>query len=88
MKIIPDYAMINTDEQSVIVKKGVGNAQNGVVLPNEQAVYLWEFLVNNPCNKEQLLHALLEKYDISTVLALNYIDMFLKPLIEKGIIET
>lgn len=87
MKILPDFTLINAETSPVIVKKGDEDNANGIPLYDEQSVFLWNYLLENSCGKEQLLHALLERFDISTVLALNYIDKFLKPLIEKGIIK-
>lgn len=87
MKILPDFTLINAETSPVIVKKGDEDNANGIPLYDEQSVFLWNYLLENSFGKEQLLHALLERFDISTVLALNYIDKFLKPLIEKGIIK-
>lgn len=59
---------------------------NNIVL-DEIAVFLWETLSQSDMGKEQLLKALLEHFDISTVLALNDIDIFVKTLKENDILE-
>lgn len=84
MKIKPNFSLINVDEQYFVAS---ADQKVQVLLPDERLVFLWNHLFENDCNKEQLLHALLDKYDISTVLALNDIDVFLKTMYENGIIE-
>ena len=53
----------------------------------ETSAYLWDLLQNENATKEQMLHGLLNKFDISTVLALNDIDVFIRILKENGILE-
>lgn len=84
MKIKPDFSLKNDGERYFAVS---ADRKIQIQLPNERAVFLWDHLSHNDCNKEQLLHALLDNCDISTVLALNDIDMFLRAMKENGIIE-
>ena len=49
--------------------------------------FLWQKLSEGEKSKEELLNLLLENFDISTVLALNDIDVFVKTLKENEIIE-
>ncbi len=87
MKIKSDFYIKKTDNNTVIVC--CNNPQkiiNNIVL-DEIAVFLWETLSQNDMGKEQLLNALLERFDISTVLALNDIDIFVKTLKENDILE-
>jgi len=87
MKIKPDYTLKRISEQYVIVANSPDvKLENNIVL-NETAVFLWEQLQSGVSSKEQLLHALLNKFDISTVLALSDIDTFLRIMRENGIIE-
>ena len=84
MKINPDFSLYNEGEQYFVVS---ADQKTKVHLSNERAVFLWKCLIEKECNKEQLLHSLLDSFDISTVLALNDIDVFLKSMNENGIIE-
>lgn len=84
MKINPDFSLYNEDEQFFIVSK---TEDIKIPLANEHHVALWNCVSKKECTKEQLLHALLKEFDISTVLALNDIDVFLKLMKENGIIE-
>lgn len=56
------------------------------ILLNEVSEHLWE-LAQNGISKADMLNRLLDKFDISTVLALGTIDTFLKTLNENGITE-
>lgn len=84
MKINPDFSLCNDGEQFFVVSE-----KNNIKVPlvGEHLVALWNCVAEKDCTKEQLLHALLQKFDISTVLALNEIDVFLKLMKENGIIE-
>lgn len=54
---------------------------------NEMDAVLFEQLKNGISSKEQLLNAILGRFDISTVLALSEIDLFLKELKENEMLE-
>lgn len=54
---------------------------------NEMDAVLFEQLKNGISSKEQLLNAVLGRFDISTVLALSEIDLFLKELKENEMLE-
>ncbi len=54
---------------------------------DEHTAFLFKCLKQGEKTKEQLLSCLLDEYDISTVLALNDIDIFVKILKQNGIIE-
>lgn len=85
MKIKQNFSLVSDGEQYFAVSDDAENEKKRISLPNERAVFMWNYLLQNDCNKEQLLHALLDACDISTVLALNDIDLFLRSL--NGIIE-
>ena len=48
---------------------------------------LWNLLQNENVTKEQMLNGLLENFDISIVLALSDIDVFIRTLTEHGILD-
>ncbi len=87
MKIKPDYALKTVSGQSVVVSNNPDIRLNNNIVLNETAVFLWHEIENGVSSKEQLFHALLGEFDISTVLALSDIDTFLKTMRENGIIE-
>ena len=53
----------------------------------DTSTFLWNLLKSGDKTKEQMLNSLLQEFDISAVLALNNIDVFIRTLKENGIIE-
>ena len=53
----------------------------------DPAVLLWNLLKEKDVTKTEMLNALIENFDISTVLALGNIDVFVRTMKENGIIE-
>ncbi|MGN0492528.1 MAG: PqqD family protein [Acutalibacteraceae bacterium] len=60
--------------------------ENTIVL-TDTAVFLWNMLKAKDTSKTEMLNALLDNFDISTVLALGDIDVFLRTMKENGVIE-
>lgn len=85
MKIKEGFTLKKHSGQNIIVSEN-DSFRNTITL-SETASYLWQQLCERNMTKEQLLNALLNHYDISTVLALNDIDVFVKTLNENGILE-
>lgn len=54
---------------------------------SEIGVFLWESTKEKDLNSSELLNLLLDKFQISTVLALGEIDTFIKICKENGIFE-
>lgn len=54
---------------------------------NEIGLFLWENIKEKDLSSSELLNLLLEKFEISTVLALGEIDSFIKTMKEYGILE-
>lgn len=63
-----------------------GELDNSIVLA-DTAVFLWNLLKERDVTKTEMLNALIENFDISTVLALGNIDVFVRTMKENGIIE-
>ena len=61
--------------------------QENVIFLNETAAFLWNLLLEKDLTKTEMLNALIENFDISTVLALGDIDVFVRTMKENGIIE-
>ncbi len=88
MKIKQGFSLKNINGQSVIVcDKSLNPDFNVVITLSETSVLLWNMLINGNTTKEDMLKALLARFDISTVLALNDIDVFIRTLNENGILE-
>jgi len=88
MKIKDGFTLKNIHGQQVIVASGEAlKGYTSSIVLQETAAFLWKCLENGEMNKEQLVHALLDNFDISTVLALADVDSFFKTLKENGIIE-
>lgn len=88
MKIKADYQLQNISGQWVVIHNGIstGTVINSIVL-NESTVFLWNLLKEKELTKTEMLEALINEFDISTVLALGNIDVFVRTLRENGIIE-
>ena len=70
-------------QMTVVAEKGVDNT----IVLTETALFLWKMLENGNPTKSEMLNALLDNFEISTVLALGDIDVFLRTMRENGIIE-
>ena len=88
MKIKQGFSLKTENGETVIVcDKNLHRDFNSTILLTETSAYLWNLLQNESATKEQMLNGLLQKFDISTVLALNDIDIFIRTLRENGILE-
>lgn len=88
MKIKNGFTLKTENGQTVIIgDKNLNPDFNSTILLTDSSIYLWELLKKGNLSKEQMLNALLDKFDISTVLALNNIDVFIRTLKENGILE-
>lgn len=88
MKIKEGFELENRSGQKIIVYKGSGDISfNQTIVLGETTAFLWNYLKGNNATKPQMLNALMEAFDISTVLALGDIDTFVKTLKANGILE-
>lgn len=88
MKIKRGFSLKQENGEAVIVcDKTINRDFTSTIQLTETSVFLWKLLESGECSKEQMLTELLKKFDISTVLALNNIDVFVRTLKENGIIE-
>ena len=88
MKIKEGYELVNRSGQNVIVSKNKNSYEpdNSIVL-TDTAVFLWNLLKEKDITKTEMLNELISNFDISTVLALGDIDVFVRTMKENGIIE-
>lgn len=88
MRIKQGFALKTENDQTFIVcDKSINRNFNSTIFLTDTAIFLWEMMQSDDITKEQMLDGLLKKFDISTVLALNDIDVFLRTLKENGILE-
>ena len=88
MKIKKGYKLKSVSGQYTVVadRRIIKNFTSLIVL-NESAVFLWNLLSERNVTKQEMLEAMLSNFDISTVLALGNIDVFVRTMKENGIIE-
>lgn len=88
MRIKDGYDIKSFEGQATVVASSpdAQPLENTIVL-TDTAVFLWNMLKAKDTAKTEMLNALLDNFDISTVLALGDIDVFLRTMKENGIIE-
>lgn len=88
MRIKDGYDIKSFEGQATVVASSpdLQPLENTIVL-TETAIFLWNMLKAKDTAKTEMLNALLDNFDISTVLALGDIDVFLRTMKENGIIE-
>lgn len=59
---------------------------NSVIVLNEIAVFLWN-LMNNETTKDEMVDKLIRELNLSKLLALSNVEIFVKTLKENDIIE-
>lgn len=85
MRIKDGFSLKNFEGQYTVVSDN-GELENTIVL-TDTALFLWNLLKEKNASKSEMLNALLSNFDISTVLALGNIDVFLRTMKDNGIIE-
>lgn len=88
MRIKDGYDIRSFEGQATVVTSSpdAQPLENTIVL-TETAIFLWNMLKAKDTAKTEMLNALLDNFDVSTVLALGDIDVFLRTMKENGIIE-
>lgn len=71
----------------VAAKSGYETSMGNTIMLTETAVFLWNLLNEREVTKTEMLDALIGNFDISTVLALGDIDVFVRTMKENGVIE-
>lgn len=85
MRIKDGFSLKNFEGQYTVVSDN-GELENTIVL-TDTALFLWNLLKEKNASKTEMLNALLSNFDISTVLALGNIDVFLRTMKDNGITE-
>lgn len=88
MKIKQGFNLKTENGQTVVVcDKNINRDFNSAIVLTETSAFLWNMIQNENATKEKMLNGLLDNFDMSTVLALNNIDVFIRILKENGILE-
>lgn len=86
MKIEKEYILREIADDYIIVPVGKAAMEfNGMITVNETGAFLWKILTKG-ATKEELLHAMLEEYEVSAEEAEADIDEFLQLLQENQIL--
>ena len=83
---IKDEFFIKSENGQNIVKNKTKNIDNVIVLGNT-ATMLFGLLKEKDCSQDEMLEFILQNTDISTVLALNDLNVFIKLMKENDIFE-
>lgn len=86
MRIKSEYTVKKIDGENIIVSTQ-GKSLNTSIKLTAITSFMFQALKSKNMSKEGLLSAVLDNFDISTVLALCDIDIFVRTLTENGIIE-
>ncbi len=87
MKIKPGYILRNVLDMYVVM--GVGREAyqpNRIMSLNETGAFLWEMLVTG-AERDDLVAAMLERYEVEPQTAKRDVDAFLVQLRDKGLIQ-
>lgn len=84
MRIKKGYRVENLHGQYTVM---ADHAPVNTIVLTDTALFLWRMLETRDTSKSEMLNGLLDNFDISTVLALSDIDIFLRTMKENGIIE-
>ena len=88
MRIKEGFELIKRDGQNIVVaKKGSGEKTDNHIVLSKTASFLWNMLSEKDVTKAEMLDGLLKNFNISAVLALGDIDIFIRTMKENGIIE-
>jgi len=88
LKIKSGFELVKRSGQNIVVSKnGTDSKLDNYIVLNDTAVFLWNLLKEKDVTKTEMLNAVIENFDISTVLALGDIDVFVRTMKENGIIE-
>ncbi len=88
MKINNNFSIKEENGVTIVVcDKSINRNFNANIQLKDTSIFLWKLLESGDKTKEEMLNALLQQFDISAVLALNNIDVFIRTLKENGIIE-
>ena len=87
MKIKKGFVLRVVGGEHVVVPVGEMSKQfHGMINLNETGAFLWK-LLEKDCEKEDLLNALLEEYDVEKSVAESDVCAFITKLTEAGLVK-
>lgn len=86
LRIKSGFNLIEKDGHYMISSEKAVKIKDTIYL-DEISLFLWNELKQKEFSQNEMLNLLLNKFEISTVLALSEIDKFVKILQRNGIIE-
>lgn len=87
MKIKQGFVLRNMGGQAVVVSVGAASKVfNGMIRLNDTGEFLWT-LMTQECTQEDLVAAMVEKYDVTEEVAKRDVENFINTLKKPGIIE-
>lgn len=88
MKLKSNYELIRQERHWMVTLNGENTGVTFDAMSFEETTeVLWNLLKERNVTKADMLDALINRFDISTVLALGNIDVFVRILRENGVIE-
>lgn len=87
MKLKKGFILKRENGQNVVLCTDKSIDFNSSIMLGETNAFLFEKLLEKERSKEELLNLILQNYNVSTVLALNDIDIFIRILKENGVTE-
>jgi len=85
MKVKKEFRLSQKDGENIIVSDD--NSFTDVIVLNREAAFIFNLLKEKDCSKGEMFNALIDNFDISVVLALSDVDIFIKLMKENDIIE-
>lgn len=88
MKIKKGFKLKNiSGRQTIVADRRTVKDFNSLIILNGSAVILWEMLASGEYTKEELTAQLTENMKISKTQALGNVKVFIKTLMDNGILE-
>ena len=87
MKIKEGYRLKTiSGRHTIVAEKSKAKEFNSVIVLNEVAVYLWN-LMREDISRDEMVNRLISELNLSKLLALSNVEIFVKTLKENDIIE-
>lgn len=88
MKIKKGFNLkVISGQHTIVPDRRINKSFTNLIVLNDMAVFLWNLISEREVTKQEMLDAILNNFDVSTVLALGNIDVFVRTMKENEIIE-
>lgn len=86
MKLKQEFVLRNVAGEFILIPiTNLSNKFNGIITLNETSKFIWELIVQEK-EKEDIVKALLEEYEVEEELATKNVDDFCEHLVSLGIL--